>query len=660
MCRGPASRLVILVLVAAVALARVAASARQAPVAAGAAATLRITSPLGRIGQPGTVRIVAQIQDAAGVTPGAVEFYVDGKLVGRAASGPPYAVDWIDENPYEARDISAEAIDSAGRVLRDTVHLRPLEVVEQSTVSRVLLEASVQDKEGRFVSGLTAANFQLQEDGVPQSLELLKQETAPVTFALLVDSSQSMSTRIDSVRAAAARLATGLRADDLAIVAPFNRRLRAITGPSRDAATIAQAIDGVSAGGGTAILDCLTELAGRLQDVPGRHVIVLITDGYDEQSTTSFEAALHAVKAAQGTVYVVGIGGVAGISLHGEDLLRQLVRETGGRAFFPYEDDELGSIAARIGDDAEHRYLLSYMSTNDRADGQWRRIALTTTPQYSVRTRTGYFAPTPSPVRATIELTVTAPGGQPANVTADDLVVREDGVVQHIDSFEEAVAPISIVLALDASGSMRRSAPDVLQAARAFVDALRPEDRLAVLSFADQVVLTQDFSTDRGQALQAIAEYRTGGGTALYDGLTMALRRLEAIDTRRVIVVLTDGRDENDPGTAPGSVATLPEVLAATRRTGAAVFTLGLGSHVDRAMLQQLAQTSGGHAYFPADVSQLPDEYHRVLEDLRRRFIISYMSTNAAHDGRWRSVDIRTRDGALQVESQGGYFAPGQ
>lgn len=659
MFRGPAARIV--TLVAALALARVASSARQAPAATGDAASLRITSPLGRIGEPGTVRLVAQIQEAAGATPGPVEFYVDGKLVGRAASGPPYAVDWVDENPYEARDIRAETVDSAGRMLRDTVHLRPLEVVEQSTVSRVLLEASVQDKDGRFVSGLTAANFLLREDGVQQSLELLKQETVPVTFALLVDSSQSMSYRIESVRAATARLAAGLRADDLAIVAPFNRHLRAITGPSRDAATIAQAIDGVSAGGGTAILDCLTELAGRLHDVPGRHVIVLITDGYDEQSTTSFEAALRAVKAAEATVYVIAIGGVAGVSLKGEELLRRLVDETGGRAFFPYRDDELGSIAARVGDDAEHRYLLSYMSTNDHADGQWRRIALTTTaPQYAVRARAGYFAPKPSPVRATIELTVTAPGGQPANVTADDLVVREDGAVQHIDSFEEAVAPISIVLALDASGSMRRSAPDVLQAARAFVDALRPEDRLAVLSFADQAVLAQDFSTDRGQALQAIAQYRAAGGTALYDALRLALRRLESIDTRRVIVVLTDGRDENDPGTAPGSVSTLADVLAATRRTGAALFTLGLGSHVDRAMLQQLAQTSGGHAYFPADVSQLPGEYHRVLEDLRRRYIISYMSTNAAHDGHWRSVEIRTRDGVLQVESQGGYFAPGQ
>src|SRR5690242_10524597 len=216
----------------AVALARVPSTARHAPATPEAAPSLRITSPLGRIGEPGTLRLVAQIQEAPGATPGPVDFYVDGKLVGRVASGPPYAVDWIDENPYEARDIRAETVDSAGRVLQDTVHLRPLEVVEQSTVSRVLLEASVQDKDGSFVSGLTAANFHLQEDGVPQSVELLKQETVPVTVALLVDSSQSMSYRIDSVRAAAARLTSHLRATDLAIVAPFTRHLGALTGPT--------------------------------------------------------------------------------------------------------------------------------------------------------------------------------------------------------------------------------------------------------------------------------------------------------------------------------------------------------------------------------------------------------------------------------------------
>lgn len=648
------------VLLAAATLASAPSSARRDP-SASAVPSLRITSPLGRIGEPGTMRIVAQIRDAPGATPGPVDFYVDGKLVGCVTSGPPYAVDWVDENPYEARDIRAETVDSAGRVLQDAVHLKPLEVVEQSTVSRVLLEASVQNSAGRFVSGLTAANFSLREDGVPQSLELLKQETVPVTFALLVDSSQSMSDRIDSVRAAAARLAASLRAGDLAMVVPFKRHLRAITGPTRDAATLAGAINAVSAQGGTAILDCLTELAGRLHGVPGRHVIVLITDGYDEQSTTSFEAALRAVKAAQATVYVVGIGGVAGMSLEGEDLLRRLVRETGGRAFFPYEDDELGPIAARVAEDAEQAYLLSYNSTNDRADGRWRSISLATTPvQYSVRTRTGYFAPKPAPVRAVLEFTVTAPDGRPTDVTADDLVVTEDGVTQHIDSFEEAVAPISIVLALDASGSMRRAAPDVVRAAREFVDALRPEDRLAVVTFADHVVLAQDFSTERGPALQAIAQYQAAGGTALYDALSMALSRLQSVDTRRAIVVLTDGRDENDPGTAPGSLSTLPDVLAAGKRAGAAVFALGLGGHVDRATLEQLARTSGGHAYFPADVSELPGEYHRVLEDLRRRFVLSYTSTNAAHDGRWRAVEIRTRESGLHVEGQAGYFAPGQ
>ena len=73
----------------------------------------------------------------------------------------------------------------------------------------------------------------------------------------------------------------------------------------------------------------------------GRRAIVLITDGYDEHSTSSVDDALAAAKAARATVYVVGIGGVAGISLKGERLLRRIAAETGGRAFFPASEDQL-------------------------------------------------------------------------------------------------------------------------------------------------------------------------------------------------------------------------------------------------------------------------------------------------------------------------------
>jgi VWFA-related protein len=275
-----------------------------------------------------------------------------------------------------------------------------------------------------------------------------------------------------------------------------------------------------------------------------------------------------------------------------------------------------------------------------------------------VRTREGYFAQKPPPIRPSLEFTVTDRNQQYADVAADDLTVLEDGVEQKVETFQEAVAPLSIVLALDASGSMAKSADEVIQAARDFVEALRPEDSLALVLFSDQVVFAHEFATNRQHTLDAIGQYHATGGTALYDALQESLNRLKNVPGRHAVVVLTDGRDENNPGTAPGSVAKLDDVLALVKQVGAAVFTLGLGTKVDRMPLEQLAQVSGGQAYFPIDISVLKAQYARVVENLRRRFVLSYTSTNTSRDGSWRDIEIRAQSSNAVVKSQAGYFAP--
>jgi hypothetical protein len=124
------------------------------------------------------------------------------------------------------------------------------------------------------------------------------------------------------------------------------------------------------------------------------------------------------------------------------------------------------------------------------------------------------------------------------------------------------------------------------------------------------------------------------------------------------MVVLTDGRDENNPGTAPGSVHTLEDVINLTREIESTTFAIGLGPKVDRATLERLAIESGGESYFPADVSELDLQYRRVVENLRRRYVITYTSTNKTRDGAWREVEIVSRVPETTVRSKGGYFAP--
>jgi hypothetical protein len=99
-------------------------------------------------------------------------------------------------------------------------------------------------------------------------------------------------------------------------------------------------------------------------------------------------------------------------------------------------------------------------------------------------------------------------------------------------------------------------------------------------------------------------------------------------------------------------------VLAALKGSETRVYPIGLGPNVDRAKLEEIAALSGGEAYFPAVVTELSADYHRILEDLRRRYTISYTSTNFARDGAWRKVEIRSKRDGIVIESKGGYFAP--
>ena len=626
--------------------------------------TLRITSPMGRTRAPATVRIVAQVQwpaEGSGhVRPLHFRFLVDGAVVGTVDSGPPYAVTWLDENPFESREIVVEAEDDGGNVIRDKVTLPAYEIADETEVASILVDAVVYDAGGRAVSNLDKAEFTVRENGDPQTLDLFTKETLPSTVALLVDSSQSMSQRMPAVRQAAELLARNLGKRDKIVVAPFNHRVGAITGPTNDAQTTSQAIESIASGGGTAILDAVDHMATLLHGIEGRRALILITDGFDENSTIDVRAALQKLQSEQITVYTVAVGGVTGVSLHGEGTFRELTEGTGGRAFFPWREIDLVSVAREIANDENSRYLITYTPSNQSKDGSWRAITVDVPKGFHARARTGYRAALPPPIRPQIEFRVTDRASGYVNVAAGDVDVLEDGVRQSIDTFQEAVDPVAISLLIDSSGSMTRSADVVRETAREFVKAVRPEDSLAMITFADQPVVEHAMSTNRQLTFDAIDKYKPLGGTALYDALWDALQQLKRVTGRRAIVVLTDGRDENNPGTGPGSAHTIDDVLELGREVGATVFPVGLGTRVDKAFLERLARLSGGEAYFSDVPAELSEQFSGIIENLRQRYVLSYTSTNSKRDGAWRHVEIRPHGESVVVTTGGGYFAPAQ
>lgn len=622
------------------------------------APVVRITSPLGRTGTPTALRIVAQIRPA-GKPVTTVRFFVDGSLLNTVTSGPPYSADWTDANPFDRREIVVEADDEAGRTGRDRVVLEPYELNEVTEVTSVLVDAAVYDKTGRPVRGMTAPEFILEEDGKLQTPDMVAQETLPTLFALVVDTSQSMWRNMEFVQETAARLAAYLRPKDTVIVAPFTKGLRPITGPTNDRQTIADAIASMRASGGTAMRDSLVEIAPKFVGAPGRRVIILITDAYDEHSTATIEQAVQAAKETGATIYTIGIGGVAGISMRGNDELKAIAAATGGRAFFPPRPEELARVYDVLASDAQTRYLITYTPSNQRRYGTWRSISLRAfNEEYRVKARDGYFAPKPPPVRPSLEFTAMDLQSGYLQVTRDDLVVLEDGVEQKLETFHELTTPVSLVLALDSSGSMKKSSEKVTEAALTFVSALRPEDFLGIITFADKTSVAHGLTTNRQTSFETIAAYQADGGTALYDALGDSVLMLKQVRGRRALVVLTDGRDENNPGTAPGSKRTWDQALSLVREVDVLVFPVGLGTKIDPERLNALASASGGQAYFPEDVSELAEQFRRVSENLSHRYSVSYTSTNPRRDGGWRRVEIRSKLAGVVINSREGYFAP--
>jgi VWFA-related protein len=312
-----------------------------------------------------------------------------------------------------------------------------------------------------------------------------------------------------------------------------------------------------------------------------------------------------------------------------------------------------------LASDAQLRYLITYTPTNQKRDGTWRAIALRTYDEsLTVKARAGYVAPRPPPVRPVLEFTAMDPSNRYLDITREDLVLFEDGVEQQIETFQEATSPVSMVLALDSSGSMKQASQQVIAAAAAFVEALRPEDSMGMLTFADKVEVAHALTTNRANSLETLATYRAEGGTALYDALCDAMLMLKGLKGRRAVIILTDGRDENNPGTAPGSIRVWKDVLRLMQDQDVTMFPVGLGPRIDSDRLTLLSTFTGGEAYFPQDVGDLRAQFERVIENLRHRYVVGYTSTNPTRDGKWRAVEIRTRAAGIKVISRKGYFAP--
>jgi Ca-activated chloride channel homolog len=272
----------------------------------------------------------------------------------------------------------------------------------------VVIHATIKDRDGAYVMGLTRDDFAILEDGRPQNAALFTTEDAPVTVGLLIDSSGSMQPNRERVIAAAAAFAKASHPSDELFALAFNDNVRSALPPTApftsDVAVLQEALTTtIRAYGRTALFDAITaglDYLGR-----GRHqrrVLVIVSDGGDNASRTTFDEVVTKTQASNAVIYTVALADPVDRDAN-PGLLRRIAQANGGVTFAPRDADDITEVLQRLAQDIRHTYTLGYVSTNDARDGVFRQIRLIVqSPERRrlvVRARSGYLAGLPKPGR---------------------------------------------------------------------------------------------------------------------------------------------------------------------------------------------------------------------------------------------------------------------
>ena len=285
--------------------------------------------------------------------------------------------------------------------------------------------------------------------------------------------------------------------------------------------------------------------------------------------------------------------------------------------------------------------------------------------------------------------------GRPiTSLTRGDFNVYEDGVRQTIQRFEPVEAPFSLVLMLDMSGSTINFRQQLKLASQRFLDALAPEDRVAVIQFDAKVKQLSTFTTDRQKTAYSIDIANGKGETNFYEALKFALRELDKEGKRRkAIVVLTDGLDtqlrtydrqsvsgaqtneEALKAIKPQESPDLNAVLSTADRQGVTIFPLALPSGdpkrlplqtpnitgiyaAARARLQHLADRTGGRLNEINQLQYMAQLYREVAASIRTLYTISYQANGVDRTrGKWHEIKIEVVHSELTARTRPGYFA---
>ena len=300
-----------------------------------------------------------------------------------------------------------------------------------------------------------------------------------------------------------------------------------------------------------------------------------------------------------------------------------------------------------------------------------RRVALGTSVLVCVLASAPVGAQRPQ-FRATIDivsLNVTVVDGTNRYLTdldQPDFSVFEDGVKQDLVFFTRRPQPIALSLLLDSSASMEDKLQLLQVAATNFVKRLKPNDLAQVIDFDSRVSIRQGFTSNQGELETAILQTVSGGSTSLHNAIYVSLKELGKVkaqsdeDVRRqALIVFSDGEDTS-------SLVSFEEVLDLAKRSETAIFTIALrggnssarGFREAEFIMRQLAQETGGRAFFPSRIEDLNGVYGQIADELASQYTLGYTSKNPRNDGAFRRIVIQVARQGATARTKRGYYAP--
>jgi Ca-activated chloride channel family protein len=277
-------------------------------------------------------------------------------------------------------------------------------------------------------------------------------------------------------------------------------------------------------------------------------------------------------------------------------------------------------------------------------------------PQYSYRTGIDVVAFT---------VTVVDRQGQPVTgLQAEDFRIAEDGAVQSISYFGagagEQAPPLHLGLLFDTSRSMQRDLAFSQGAAIRFLKTFPKALDFTLVEFNTGVRASRFSQRDFPRLVERIRGLPAKGFTSLFDALSVYLGGAFTQTGRKVVVLYTDGGDTT-------SSLTWSDAHRLLRASDVTMYTIGFltqnGSRrlLDQSRMTEMARMTGGIAVFPGGMNDVEKMYERIAREIQAQYTLGYISTNAAHDGAWRKVEVDVKRPAserLQIRTRQGYFAP--